>query len=354
MGRKLSVRGVFVKRQQDCYALTVMPTPISDFDYILPPEFIAQTPLTPRDSSKLLVMDRESGEMSHRIFSDIVELLQPDDVLVFNTSKVFNARLQFGAIEVFVLRIRDNEIDALVRPGKKIVIGRMVDLFLPIRKREDGVVTFQTQMTMAEMLAYCEARGSVPTPPYVTTPLTDVSQYQTVYAKDAGSVAAPTAGLHFTPALLERIRAKGVQMECVTLHVGIGTFRPMQSATIEEHVMHSEWVSVDDATAQRIVKAKKSGRRIIAVGTTTVRVLEGVTLHRGQLEGYTGEIDMFITPGFSFRIVDGLITNFHLPKSTLLVLVSAFAGREHVRDAYEEAKCRHYRFFSFGDAVFIA
>ncbi len=336
-----------------------MRTPISDFDYILPSEFIAQTPLTPRDASKLLVMDRESGAVSHHIFRDIVDFLRHDDVLVFNQSKVFNARLTFfflsKEIEIFVLRIRDNEMDALVRPLKKIIFDGIwtIGCFTPIAKTTDGIVTFHTGMTAAEMFAYCDEHGSAPTPPYVTRPLADASQYQTVYAKDAGSVAAPTAGLHFTPELLERIRAKGVQMECVTLHVGIGTFRPMQSATIEEHVMHSEWVSIDDATAQRIVEAKKSGRRIIAVGTTTVRVLEGVTLRRGQLEGYTEEVDMFITPGFSFRIVDGLITNFHLPKSTLLVLVSAFAGREHVLAAYKEAKRQNYRFFSFGDAMFV-
>ncbi len=332
-----------------------MGTAISFFDYDLPPEYIAQTPVEPRDASKLLVMDRVTGETSERVFRDIVDLLRPSDVLVFNASKVFRARLRFGEFEVFVLRIRDDEVDALVRPGKKITVDAKCPIghFVSVRnKTADGIVTFETGMTAAEMLAYCDAHGDVPTPPYVTSNI-DEARYQTVYAKDVGSVAAPTAGLHFTPELHECIRAKGVQVEEVTLHVGIGTFRPVQSATLEEHVMHSEWVQVDDAAATRIRTARAEGRRVIAVGTTTVRVLEGVVAARGSLEGYIGEVNMFITPGFAFQTVDGLITNFHLPKSTLLVLVSAFAGREHVLAAYEHAKQRNYRFFSFGDAMCI-
>lgn len=331
-----------------------MPTDISLFDYDLPEAYIAQTPVEPRDAAKLLVMDRVTGATSEQVFRDIVDLLRSDDVLVFNTSKVFKARIVQEGVEMFVLRMRDQEADVLLRPGKKFTVGDLVFGRFTVReKQHDGIVTVATNMSAEEMLAYCEAHGDVPTPPYVTAPLADVTRYQTVYAKDVGSVAAPTAGLHFTPELLERIRAKGVQIEEVTLHVGIGTFRPVQASTLEEHVMHSEWVEIDNEAATRIRDAKTAGRRVIAVGTTTVRVLEGVAAHCGTLEGFAGEVNVFITPGFAFQIVDGLITNFHLPKSTLLVLVSAFAGREHVRAAYEQAKQQGYRFFSFGDAMCI-
>lgn len=329
-------------------------TDISLFDYDLPTSFIAQTPTEPRDASKLLVMDRATGEVSHRIFRDIVDLLRPSDVLVFNVSKVFKARIVEDGVEMFVLRMRDGEADVLLRPGKKFAVGSLVfGKFEVQKKHDDGIVTVGTNMTVDEMLAYCDAHGTVPTPPYVTTNIEE-ARYQTVYARDTGSVAAPTAGLHFTPELLDAIRAKGVSIEEVTLHVGIGTFRPVQTNTLEEHVMHSEWVHIDDAVAERVVAAKKSGRRIIAVGTTTVRVLEGVTKTCGELRGYSGEVNIFITPGFTFTIIDGLVTNFHLPKSTLLVLVSAFADRNHVLAAYEEAKREQYRFFSFGDAMFIS
>ncbi len=331
-----------------------MATDISLFDYDLPTSFIAQTPTEPRDASKLLVMDRATGEVSHRIFRDIVDLLRPSDVLVFNVSKVFKARIVEDGVEMFVLRMRDGEADVLLRPGKKFAVGSLVfGKFEVQKKHDDGIVTVATNMTVDDMLAYCDQHGTVPTPPYVTAPLDDASRYQTVYAKDTGSVAAPTAGLHFTPELLDAIRAKGVTIEEVTLHVGIGTFRPVQSATLEEHVMHSEWVHIDDAVAERINAAKADHRRIIAVGTTTVRVLEGVTRTCGELRGYSGEINIFITPGFDFKIIDVLITNFHLPKSTLLVLVSAFADRDNALAAYDVAKDCDYRFFSFGDAMFI-
>lgn len=349
--------------------LVATMTDIRLFDYDLPPEYIAQTPTEPRDASKLLVMDRATGVTSHRIFRDIVDLLRPGDVVVFNTSKVFKARIVQDGVEIFVLRMRDGEADVLLRPGKKFAVGSLVfGKFEVQKKHEDGIVTVTTNMTIDEMLAYCDAHGTVPTPPYVTTNIEE-ARYQTVYAKCTGSVAAPTAGLHFTPELLERIRAKGVAIEKVTLHVGIGTFRPVQAATLEEHVMHSEWVEIDDATAARIVAAKSEHRRVIAVGTTTVRVLEVVaksddrssrgyegSKERGKsgLRGYSGEVNLFITPGFQFEIIDGLVTNFHLPKSTLLVLVSAFAGRDHVLAAYDVAKRQDYRFFSFGDAMFIA
>ncbi len=329
-----------------------MGTDISLFDYDLPGRFIAQTPAEPRDSSRLLVMDRQTGALAHTTFRAIEEELRPGDVLVFNVSKVFKARIVKDGVEMFVLRIRDHEADVLLRPGRKFKAGDAVFGFTILSKQPDGVVTVATGMSAHDMLAYCDAHGEVPTPPYVTARV-DEARYQTVYATTTGSVAAPTAGLHFTPELLAAIRAKGVQVEAVTLHVGLGTFRPVQTKTLEEHTMHSEWVSLDAETAARIAAAKAEGRRVIAVGTTTVRVLEGVAATRGALEAYEGEMNIFITPGFAFRVIDGLVTNFHLPKSTLLVLVSAFAGREPVLAAYEEAKREGYRFFSFGDAMFI-
>ncbi len=331
-----------------------MLTPVTDFSYNLPEELIAQVPIEPRDSSRLLVLDRTTGEIQHRDrFSEILDELNAGDVLVFNVSKVFKARLQIDGFEVFVLKVRDGEIDALVKPGRKAGIGFRIGDLEVVSKTEDGIVTLKTSMTAIEMFAFCESAGSVPTPPYVTTELADPDRYQTVYAKSTGSVAAPTAGLHFTPELIDRARAKGVQIEEVTLHVGIGTFRPVQTDHIEDHVMHAEFVEIDEPTAQRIRSAKSEGRRVIAVGTTTVRVLEGVFATIGELKSYSGEINMFITPGFDFKVVDGLVTNFHLPKSTLLMLVSAFAGRENVLAAYQEAVDCRYRFFSFGDAMFI-
>lgn len=332
-----------------------MGTHISLFDYELPPEQIAQKPMEPRDHSRLMVMDRATGQLRHTQFFEIADELKAGDVLVFNVTKVFRARLKNGAFEVFVLAVRDGEIDALVRPGKKFVLGKKCPIgqFVPTAKTADGIVTLSTGLTADEMLAFCEAHGEVPTPPYVSEAI-EPDRYQTVYAKATGSVAAPTAGLHFTPELLEKLRAKGVQTEEVILHVGVGTFRPVQVETLEAHVMHREWVHMPGNVADRLATAKAEGRRVIAVGTTTVRVLEGVAALRGRLEAYQGEIGIFIVPGYRFHVIDALITNFHLPKSTLLVLVSAFAGREHVLAAYEEAKREGYRFFSFGDAMFIA
>lgn len=331
-----------------------MATPISQFDYDLPSEYIAQQSAEPRDSAKLMLLDRVTGAREHRVFRDIVDELRAGDVLVFNVSKVFRARLVTTAFEVFVLAVRDGEVDALVKPGKKVkeaveVFGKTFPL---VRRTDDGVFTFATGMTAAEMFVFCDAHGQIPTPPYVGG-VDEDAQYQTVYAREVGSVAAPTAGFHFTPELLARLRAKGVQTEEVVLHVGIGTFRPVQTETLEEHTMHSEWVSLPTDVAERLNAAKAEGRRVIAVGTTTVRVLEGVTAKLGRLAAYEGALNVFITPGFSFQVIDGLITNFHLPKSTLLVLIAAFAGRERVLTAYEEAKQRGYRFFSFGDAMFL-
>ncbi len=340
-----------------------MPTRVVDFSYDLPEELIAQTPVEPRDASRLLVLDRATGEVRHRDrFSEIVDELNAGDVLVFNVSKVFKARLMIDRFEVFVLKVRDGEIDALVKGSRKLKAkSQKLGAFEVISKTDEGIVTMRSSMAAAEMFEFCEKNGSVPTPPYVTTKLDREDRYQTVYAKSTGSVAAPTAGLHFTPELIERIRSKGVQIEHVTLHVGIGTFRPVQTKHIEDHVMHAEYVEIDAETAKRINQAKTEERRIIAVGTTTVRVLEGVAVRGSRqsavgkegLTEFSGELNIFITPGFQFQIVDALITNFHLPKSTLLMLVSAFAGRENVFAVYQAAIDHTYRFFSFGDATFI-
>ncbi len=379
-----------------------MGTNIELFNYDLPESFIAQRSVEPRDHSKLMVLSRfpsvtrrgvgggpVAGQVEHRHFFDIPDLLKPGDVLVFNTSKVFKARLVEGGVEIFVLRITNDRIECLLKPGKKFPVGSRAKMhdrtFLTESKSNDGLVTMRTGLTAVEMMQLCDDHGQIPIPPYIkqkSSPPTmeglgeaRIDHYQTIYAKEVGSVAAPTAGFHFTDELLEKIKAKGVQIEYVVLHVGIGTFRPVQVDTLEEHKMHSEWVSVPADVATRINDAKREGRRIIAVGTTTTRVLEAVAslpssfavaqdkhgeARRGShiasvhaLQAYEGDVNMFITPGYEFKIIDGLITNFHLPKSTLLVLVSALAGREAILAAYEEAKKNHYRFFSFGDAMFI-
>jgi len=328
--------------------------PISLFDYYLPSEQIAQKPVRPRDHSRLLVIDRKTGATVHKQFFEIADELRAGDVLVMNDTKVFKARLRAGEIEVFLLRGEGREWSALLRPGRKARIGDTFDLgglVAEVReKSEDGIATLQFDAGVPEVLAFTDAHGEIPVPPYVEKAPEKLEDYQTVYAKTVGSVAAPTAGFHFTPELIETLKAKGVQFEFVTLHVGIGTFRPVKTETLEEHEMHREFVSIDAETAARINAAKREGRRVIAVGTTTVRALEGSGVPK---IGFAGDVNLFITPGFDFKIIDGLITNFHLPKSTLLVLVSALAGREHILAAYEEAVRLGYRFFSFGDAMFI-
>jgi S-adenosylmethionine:tRNA ribosyltransferase-isomerase len=337
-----------------------MPTPISQFDYVLPEASIAQGPAEPRDMSRLMIIDRATGEVRREgFFRDIVEELQAGDVLVFNVSKVFHARVPLPAGgEVFVLRVREGGVQALVRPGKKYPVG--AELVLPggvvltvTAKTDDGVVELVSGLSAPEMFAYLDVHGELPTPPYVENKEIAEEQYQTMYARVTGSVAAPTAGLHFTPELLERLQLKGVQVEEIVLHVGIGTFRPVQTEHIEDHVMHEEWVEVGADAAERISAAKREGRRIVAVGTTTTRTLEGIAAQFGELQPYIGDLNIFITPGFEFKVIDGLITNFHLPKSTLLMLVSAFSRREGVMAAYERAVTNGYRFFSFGDAMYI-
>lgn len=339
-----------------------MSTSIELYNYDLPKEFIAQKPMEPRDHSKLMLVDRASGEIQHRHFYDVVDELKAGDVLVFNNTKVFKARLMAEGMEIFLLRERDGLWEALARPGKKLVVGGsigpigQIGLIRVVEKHEDGTVLLDFGVLVDEVLKLCEDIGEVPIPPYVEKTADAMTNYQTVYAEHVGAVAAPTAGFHFTNELIEKIKAKGVQIEFVTLHVGLGTFLPVKSATLEEHKMHAEFVRIDEGTAERINQAKSEGRRIIAVGTTVVRTLEACAIHGltpSEVHPTNGDVNIFITPGYQFKIVDAIITNFHLPKSTLLMLVSAFAGRETVMRAYEEAKKNGYRFYSFGDAMFL-
>lgn len=327
---------------------------VSDFDYELPEELIAQTPIEPRDSSRLMVVHRASGSIEHRIFREILEYLTCNDVLVLNNSKVIPARL-FGQLEnrqveiLLVQKVNERVWKCLVRPGKKIKPKVVVQLNEGIVARcldkcEEGMRLIEFSVNDEELLRM----GEAPIPPYVRTKI-PLERYQTVYAKVAGSVAAPTAGFHFTETLLERIRSLGVKIVEITLHVGIGTFRPVKTENVEEHRMHAERYSIPLDVVETIEKAKSEGGRIIAVGTTVARTLE--TFARTNLR--EGETDLFIYPPFEFKIVDALITNFHLPRSTLLMLVAAFAGYELTMKAYKEAVEKRYRFYSFGDAMFI-
>ncbi|MEO5928131.1 MAG: tRNA preQ1(34) S-adenosylmethionine ribosyltransferase-isomerase QueA [Patescibacteria group bacterium] len=323
----------------------------SDFDYVLPPERIAQTPMKPRDHSRLLVLDRKTGAVEHHHFYEIGEFLKPGDLLIVNESKVFKARLKTtDGIEIFLLHPEPTGWIALAKPGRKLKIGSTISFedestATVLDKRDDGTVVIDFHKDSDAVFAWTDAHGSVPVPPYVEQAPKDESDYQTVYAKSIGSVAAPTAGFHFTPELIEKLKSQGIRFASVTLHVGLGTFRPMKTETLEEHVMHEEWIDVPDETKKLIEETKQNGGRVIAVGTTTVRALESGIRH-----GFTR---IFITPGFEFRTIDGMVTNFHLPKSTLLVLVSSFAGRDNVLKAYSTAIANEYRFYSFGDAMLI-
>jgi S-adenosylmethionine:tRNA ribosyltransferase-isomerase len=335
----------------------------SEFDYNLPEYLIAQAPIRPRDHSRLLVLNRHTGEIQHQHFFDLPKFLKPGDVLVFNESKVFKARLigrvNDREIEIFLLRGNEAMWSALARPVKKISPDDLIKFShgltaRVIKKRDNGIIEIEFNKIGNELMDVIAKIGQVPTPPYIKTPPKHLEDYQTIYAKRTGSVAAPTAGFHFTPELLQKIKKQGVNLEFITLHVGIGTFRPIQSDEIEDHEMHEEFVEIDSPTAERINQAKAEGRRIIAVGTTTVRALEGVAANnQGKLKSFASDVNLFIKPGFDFQIIDGLITNFHLPKSTLLVLVSALAGRENIKQAYQEAIDQKYRFYSFGDAMMI-
>jgi S-adenosylmethionine:tRNA ribosyltransferase-isomerase len=337
-----------------------------EFWYDLPKEQIAQEPVSPRDAARLMVLHRDSGAIEHRIFRDLPEYLMPGDVLVVNNSKVLPARIigtkvPTGAVcELLLLRqVKGDQWECLAKPGKRMQPGTLVSfgdgsLTATVDETmEDGnkFVTFRYDTdTLYEKL---DAFGKMPLPPYITKQLEDQSQYQTVYAKELGSAAAPTAGLHFTPELLDTLRAAGVKTAEVTLHVGLGTFRPVQEEEITDHKMHSEWYSISEEAAETIRAAKAGGHRVIAVGTTSCRTLEAVAAKYGEIRACSGNTEIFLYPGVEFHCIDGLITNFHLPESTLIMLVSAFYGYERTMAAYKVAVEEKYRFFSFGDAMLI-
>ena len=338
---------------------------VKDFYYDLPEELIAQDPLEDRSSSRLMVLDKNTGAIQHKIFKDILDYLNPGDCLVLNNTKVIPARL-FGVkegteakIEILLLKRRENDIwETLVKPGKKakpgtkisfgdgLLVGEVIDVV------EDGnrLIQFTYEGIFEEIL---DQLGQMPLPPYITHQLADKNRYQTVYAKYDGSAAAPTAGLHFTKELLAAVKEKGVDIAEVTLHVGLGTFRPVKVDNILDHHMHSEFYMISQEAADKINHAKESGHRVIAVGTTSTRTMEAAANENGKLHECSGWTEIFIYPGYQFKVIDALITNFHLPESTLVMLVSALAGREHILAAYEEAVKDRYRFFSFGDAMLI-
>lgn len=337
----------------------------SDFYFDLPQELIAQDPLEDRSSSRLLVLDRKTGEIRHEIFKDIVSYLNPGDCLVVNDTKVIPARL-FGnkvgtdaKIEVLLLKRKENNIwETLVKPGKKAKPGTKISFgegllmgeVMDVVEEGNRLIQFSYEGVFEEIL---DQLGQMPLPPYITHQLKDKNRYQTVYAKHDGSAAAPTAGLHFTPELLEEIQKKGIQIAHVTLHVGLGTFRPVKVEDVTAHHMHSEFYIVEEDQANIINETKKNGGKVISVGTTSCRTLESATDENGILKAGSGWTEIFIYPGYQFKMIDHLITNFHLPESTLLMLVSALAGKENIMNAYETAVKERYRFFSFGDAMFI-
>lgn len=338
---------------------------VKDYDYDLPEELIAQDPLEDRSSSRLMVLDRQTGDVEHRHFTDILEYLHPGDCLVINNTKVIPARL-FGVkedtqakIEVLLLKRKENDIwETLVKPGKKakpgtkLVFGDGLLTAEVVDVVEEGnrLIQFHYDGIFEEIL---DQLGQMPLPPYITHQLKDKNRYQTVYAKYDGSAAAPTAGLHFTKELLQKVKDMGVDIAEVTLHVGLGTFRPVKVDNVLDHHMHSEFYMVSQEAADKINRAKESGHRVIAVGTTSTRTLEAAADENGRLHETSGWTEIFIYPGYQFKVIDALITNFHLPQSTLVMLVSALAGREHVLHAYEIAVKERYRFFSFGDAMLI-
>jgi len=338
---------------------------VSDFDYELPEDLIAQQPVEPRDAARLLVVDRETGRLEHRRFRDLPRYLTAGDVLVLNDTRVIPARLfglkepTGGRVEVLLLERREPDVwEALVRPGRRVPAGSRVAFgqgglrAVVLDRTEAGgrLLRFEPAGELDRRLGEL---GQMPLPPYIRAPLSDPERYQTVYARQEGSAAAPTAGLHFTPALLRQVADHGVQVAYLTLHVGLGTFRPVQVERIEEHTMHAEYYAVPEATAAAVNKARRDGRRVVAVGTTVARTLEAAAGDDGAVRAGEGRTDLFIYPGYRWKVVDGLVTNFHLPRSTLLMLVSAFLGRERTLAAYEEAVRQRYRFFSFGDAMLI-
>ena len=336
----------------------------NDFDYDLPEELIAQTPLKDRSSSRLLVMDKTTGELEHRVFSDIINYLYPGDVLVLNNTKVIPARLigekedTKAVIELLLLRDLGNDTwECLSRPYKRLHVGTIISFGKELRAevlslKGEGVVEVKL-LYEGILMEILDRLGEMPLPPYIHEKLEEKDRYNTVYAKVEGSAAAPTAGLHFTEELLNQIKAKGIIVTYVTLHVGLGTFRPVEEEKIEDHMMHSEFYHMSQETADILNLAKKEGRRIIAVGTTSTRTLESVMQLYHRFQECSGNTSIFIYPGYEFLAIDGLITNFHLPKSTLVMLVSAFSSKENILHAYREAVNNKYRFFSFGDAMFI-
>lgn len=339
---------------------------INEFDYDLPQELIAQTPLTQRDSSRLLIMDKNSGELVHEHFNNVIDYLIPGDVLVLNDTKVIPARLigvkeETGAvIEILLLKdLGENKWECLSKPAKRLKIGTIVsfgngELKAKVTEKFDEGLVHIELLYDGILMEILDRLGTMPLPPYIHEKLEDQSRYQTVYAKNIGSAAAPTAGLHFTKELLKKIEDKGIIITYVTLHVGLGTFRPVEVDNILDHHMHSEFYVMNDETAKVLNKAKEENRRIIAVGTTSTRTLETIaTNNNGKFIATSGNTDIFIYPGYEFKAIDCLITNFHLPKSTLVMLVSALSSKEKILNAYQEAIKEKYRFFSFGDAMFI-
>ncbi|MCR5144054.1 MAG: tRNA preQ1(34) S-adenosylmethionine ribosyltransferase-isomerase QueA [Lachnospiraceae bacterium] len=338
---------------------------VKDFDYELPEELIAQDPLEKRSNSRLMVLDKVTGEVAHRHFYDIKEYLKPGDCLVINNTKVIPARLYGarentgGKVELLLLKRKSDDVwETLVKPGKKARVGDRIDFgdgllkaeIIDIVEEGNRLVRFEYEGIFEEIL---DQLGQMPLPPYITHELKDKNRYQTVYAKYDGSAAAPTAGLHFTKELLQEIKEMGVNIAEVTLHVGLGTFRPVKVENVLEHHMHSEFYMVSQEAADTINNTKKNGGRVISVGTTSTRTLESAADENGMLRETSGWTEIFIYPGYKFKVIDALITNFHLPESTLVMLVSALAGREHVLSAYEKAVAEKYRFFSFGDAMLI-
>lgn len=338
----------------------------SDFYYDLPQELIAQDPLEDRSSSRLMHLDKVTGEVEHRHFREILEYLKPGDCLVINDTKVIPARL-YGrkvgtdaAIEILLLKRKENDIwETLVKPGKKCKPGTVISFgdgiltgeVIDVVEEGNRLIQFHYEGIFEEIL---DRLGEMPLPPYITHKLKDKDRYQTVYAKHEGSAAAPTAGLHFTQELLAEIEGMGVKIAHVTLHVGLGTFRPVKVENVQDHHMHSEFYIVEESEAKKVNDTRAAGGRVICVGTTSCRTVESASTEEGVLKAGTGWTEIFIYPGYRFKVLDALITNFHLPQSTLVMLVSALAGREHILDAYREAVKKGYRFFSFGDAMFIA
>ena len=338
---------------------------VEDFDYDLPEELIAQTPLEKRDASRLLVLDKKSGELEHRHFYDIIDYLEEGDTLVLNNTKVLPARLigekeeTKAVIEILLLKnIADDTWECLAKPARRIKVGTIVTFgngklkAKCVKEENDGIRHF-TLIYDGILLEILEELGTMPLPPYIHEKLSDQTRYQTVYAKEVGSAAAPTAGLHFTKELLAKIKEKKVNIAYITLHVGLGTFRPVSVEKVEDHEMHSEYYQMSKEVAELLTKTKKENHRIIAVGTTSTRTLETIMTKYHEFKECSGWTNIFIYPGYEFKAIDCLITNFHLPKSTLVMLVSALAGREYILNAYKEAVEKKYRFFSFGDAMLI-